>query len=166
MSDRRPTPFNSPLETGVRALSILVACYPIAHDLYRLVQYDYLTVHSADADGPPSLHPAIPLRPNELLVRRQLVEKGILLMASAGLVKRVTHDSGFLYVAEDAAGAFLDNLRSEYLCGVKERAQWVVDTFDAISAEELKTVIKRLFEAWTIEFQSMEMPTQLGDRYE
>lgn len=161
MSDLRPSPFNSPLETGVRTLCILVASYPTAHDLHRLVQYDYLTVHSADADGPPSLHPALPLRSNELLVRRQLVEKGILLMASAGLVRRVSHDRGFLYVAEDSAGAFLDNLTSEYICGVKERAQWVVDTFDDLSADQLETVINRLFEAWTIEFQPMEAASQL-----
>jgi hypothetical protein len=161
MSERKTSPFNSPLETGVRTLSILVASYPAAHDLHRLVQYDYLTVHSADADGPPSLHPALPLRSNELLIRRQLVEKGILLMASARLVSRISHDRGFLYAAEDSAGAFIDNLKSEYLCGVKERAQWVVYTFDELSADQMETMTKRLFEAWTIEFQPMELPSQL-----
>ena len=161
MTKRKSSPFNSPLETGVRALSILVASFPTAHDLRRLVQYDYLTVHSADADGPPSLHPALPLRSNELLVRRQLVEKGVLLMAGVKLVRRVPHDSGFLYIAEESAGAFLDNLKSEYLADVKERAQWVVDTFDNLSADALEAVINRLFETWTIEFQPIETSSQL-----
>jgi len=59
MTDRPTSPFNSALETGVRTLAVLVASYPNAHDLGRLVQYDYLTVHSADAGG---AHPAcIPL---------------------------------------------------------------------------------------------------------
>lgn len=46
MTDEAPNPFNSALETGVRTLAILIASYPKAHDLGRLVQYDYLTVHS------------------------------------------------------------------------------------------------------------------------
>lgn len=161
MTDRRLSPFNSALETGIRTLAILVAAYPKAHDLHRLVQYDYLTVHSADADGPPSLHPPLPLRSNELLVRRQIVERGLLLIASGGLVRRVSDNLGFLYVAEDAAGAFLSNLRTEYLSGVKERAQWVVDTFDSLTADQLDSVVKRLFEAWTTEFLPVELGAQL-----
>ena len=161
MPDRKPSPFNSALETGVRTLAVLVASYPNAHDLHRLVQYDYLTVHSADADGPPSLHPALPLRSNELLVRRQIVERGLLLMMSAKLVRRNTDSRGFLFVAEDAAGAFLANLTSEYVVGVKERARWVVDTFDTLTADNLDRVINRLFEAWTIEFQPVETPYQM-----
>ena len=165
MPNRNPSPFNSALETGVRTLAVLVAAYPKTYDFQRLVQYDYLTVHSADADGPPSLHPALPLRFNELLVRRQIVEHGLLLMVSAKLVRRYTDSLGFHFVAEDAAGAFLANLTSEYVVGVKERAQWVVDTFDSMTADDLNRVINRLFEAWTIEFQpvdtlyKMEQPT-------
>ena len=159
---KQPTaPFNSALETGVRALAILAAAYPNGHDLHRLVQYDYLTVHSADADGPPSLHPALPMRSNELLVRRHLVERGLLLMMSAGLVARQIGTDGIQYIAEDAAGAFLANLNSEYLGGVKERADWVVDTFDDITNEELVGVTKKLFEAWTVEFLPIESGQQL-----
>ena len=161
MVDYMPSPFNSALETGVRALAILVASYPNAHDLHRLVQYDYLTVHSADADGPPSLHPALPLRSNELLVRRKLVERGLLLMVSAKLARRYPANSGFLYVAEDPAGAFLANLKSEYLAGVQERAQWVVSTYDELTDGDLERVIKKLFEAWTVEFQSVESLNQM-----
>lgn len=144
----------------MRSLAILVAAYPKAHDLHRLVQYDYLTVHSEDAGGPPSLHPPLPLRSNELLVRRSLIERGVLLMASAGLVRRVPHSLGFLYSADEAAGPFIANLKAEYLAGVKERALWVVNSFDHLSAEELDRVTNRLFEAWTTEFQPVEMGAQ------
>ena len=80
-----PAPFNSPLETGIRSLEILVAAYPEAFDLERLVEMDYLVVHSEDADGPESLHAALPMRAGELLVRRGLIEKGILLMMNNDL---------------------------------------------------------------------------------
>ena len=152
------TPFNSALETGVRSLAILVATHPRGHDLQRLVHYDYLTVHSADAGGPPSLHPATPLRSGELLVRRGTVERGLLLMISAKLVRRLTDRSGFYFVAEDAAGGFISNLTSEYHVGLKARARWVVDTFDPLSPSELDRRIKQLFEAWTVEFQSVQSP--------
>ena len=161
MTDHHIGPFNSPLEIGIRTLVILVATYPKSHDLHRLVQYDYLTVHSKDAGGPPSLHPPLPLRSNELLVRRNLIERGVLLMASAGLVRRIPHSLGFLYGADDAAGPFAANLQTQYLLAAKERAQWVVDTFDDLSGEELDGVTNRLFKAWTTEFQPVEMGAQL-----
>ena len=156
MSDRRVYVFNSPFETGVRALILLVASYPHRHDLSRLVQYDYLAVHSADAGGPPSLHPPLPLRSNELLVRRGLIERGLLLMANAGLVRRIAHNTGILFRASEEAGAFASNLRSAYLEGFKARAEWVAETFDPLSSPELDRLIKQLFQAWTTEFQPVE----------
>lgn len=160
MSEGRASPFNSALETGVRSLAILVASYPRAHDLSRLVQYDYLTVHSADANGPPSLHPPLPFRSGELLVRRGLIEAGLRLMMSRRLVHIVPRAEGFLYMAEDAAGAFFDSLRSPYIADLSDRAEWVVATFDHLAATELNVIIKRLFEAWTTEFQPVHAGTQ------
>jgi ABC-three component (ABC-3C) system Middle Component 2 len=161
MTEGRRSPFNSALETGVRTLAVLVAAYPTAHDLHRLVQYDYLTVHSADADGPPSLHPPLPLRSGELLVRRSLIERGLWLMMSRSLIRREPQEGGFLYSAEDQAGAFLDNLRSPYMLELRERAAWVISVFDHLNASELDSVVKRLFQAWTIEFQSAQVGPQL-----
>lgn len=158
MTEGGVSPFNSALETGIRALAILVATYPKAHDLGRLVQYDYLTVHSEDADGPPSLHPPLPLRSGELLVRRGLIEAGLGLMISRSLIRRELHEEGLLYAAEEAAGAFFENMRSTYIEQLRDRADWVASTFDQLSAIELDAVVKRLFAAWTTEFQ----PIQLG----
>ncbi len=162
MTDGAPSPFNSALETGVRTLAVLIACYPKAHDLGRLVQYDYLTVHSADADGPPSLHPPLPLRSGELLVRRGLVEAGLRLMMSRSLVRRALHIQGFLYSADDSAASFLDNMKSPYIVALRDRAEWVASTFDALSTDELDSIVRRLFESWTIEFQ----PVQSGPHAE
>jgi hypothetical protein len=162
VTERGTSPFNSALETGVRTLAILVASYPRAHDLGRLVQYDYLAVHSADADGPPSLHPPLPLRSGELLVRRGLIESGLRLMMSRSLVRRELQPQGLLYRAEDAAGAFLDNIQADYVKELRKRSEWVASTFDELNANELDAVVKRLFEAWTTEFQ----PIQFGPQAE
>lgn len=160
MTDGTPSPFNSALETGVRTLAILIACYPKAHDLGRLVQYDYLTVHSADAHGPPSLHPPLPLRSGELLVRRGLIESGLRLMMSRSLVRRELHIQGLLYIADDSAASFLDNMKSPYILALRDRAEWVAATFDALSADDLDSIVRRLFESWTIEFQSAQSGPQ------
>ena len=144
----------------MRTLTVLAASYPKAHDLSRLVQYDYLVVHSADANGPPSLHPPLPLRSGELLVRRGLVESGLRLLISRGLADRLLSDEGVLYRAEEQAGAFLNNLRSPYLRELCARAEWVTQTFDVLAMPELEAVIRRLFAAWTIEFQPIELGSQ------
>src|SRR5882757_5789126 len=119
--------FNSPIETGVRALILLAESYPDQLDLQRLLEFDYILVHTEDVDGPPSIHPALPLRSGELLVRRQLIERGLLLMASRGLVSLHATPNGFAYQAEDDAGPFLDALSAEYLRELKDRAAWVVE---------------------------------------
>jgi hypothetical protein len=160
MTHETPSPFNSALETGIRTLAVLIACYPKAHDLGRLVQYDYLSVHSADVDGPPSLHPPLPLRSGELLVRRGLIESGLRLMMSRSLVRRDLHAQGFLYSAEDYAVSFLDNMKSSYIAELRKRADWVAATFDELSADELDAIVNRLFEAWTIEFQPIQSGPQ------
>jgi len=154
------SPFNSALETGVRTLAVLIASYPKAHDLGRLVQYDYLMVHSADADGPPSLHPPLPLRSAELLVRRGLIESGLRLMMSRSLARRELRVQGFLYSAHDSAASFLDNVKSPYIVALRDRAKWVATTFDALSADELDSIVKQLFESWTIEFQPVQSRSQ------
>jgi hypothetical protein len=72
--------FNGVLEAGIRAVTMLGASFPRKYDLQRLVAYDYLLVHTADVGGPDSLHPTTPLQSAALLVRRPLVEQGLLLM--------------------------------------------------------------------------------------
>ncbi len=155
-SHQKLSTFNSPLETGVRSLVLLTTAYPASYDLQHLVSFDYLIVHSGDVDGPDSLHPPIPFRSGELLVRRNLVEKGLLLMISRGLISRNFGSSGIEYQAEDIAGPFIDALNTPYLVKLKKRANWVCDRFRNVSPEELENFIKKIFDKWTIEFQSLE----------
>ncbi len=157
-SSSHPTPFNSPLETGIRSLAILVAAHPEAFDLERLVEMDYLVVHSGDVDGPQSLHAALPMRAGELLVRRGLIEKGLLLMASRNLIQRIPAEDGFNYVAGDAAAPFLASLTSTYSQKLKERAQWAVERFMDMSTSDIRQITHRVFENWSSQFQATDTP--------
>lgn len=151
-NNKQKSPFNSSLESGVRALTILTSIYPQCVDLQRLVDFDYLVVHSGDANGPESLHAPLPMRAGELLVRRSIVESGLLLMMSRGLVMRVTTENGIEYVASEVANAFVNSLFSPYLVKLKERAQWVADQFGLVTEEELHQITKRFFDKWTTQF--------------
>lgn len=144
--------FNSPFETGLRSLCILVAAYPAAIDLHRLVILDHIVVHTGDVGGPPSLHPKTPLRSAELLVRRGLVERGLLLMASRGLIERHASRTGINYRAGDFAEAFLSSLTSPYIEAMSEKALWVAQEFGELNDEALEARARELFSRWTEQF--------------
>lgn len=150
--------FNSPIETGLRALILLAESYPNQLDLQRLLEFDYILVHTKDVDGPPSIHPALPLRSGELLVRRQLIERGLMLMMSRGLITRHATANGFMYQADDSAGPFLDALTAEYLDDLKDRAVWVIDRFSEMSDHDIRVLLSKVYDQWSREFQVPEQP--------
>ena len=157
-SPTRHSPFNSPLETGIRSLAILAAAYPESFDLERLVEMDYLVVHSGDAEGPDSLHAPLPMRAGELLVRRGLIEKGLLLMVSRNLAQRLTGKKGFNYVAGEAASPFLVSLTASYSQKLKQRAIWAVERFADVPTADVRRITHRLFEEWSSQFQVTDTP--------
>lgn len=161
MSDERTSvpvestiPFNSALESGLRAICILYEAYPDSLDSQRLVFYDYLTVHSGDVDdGPDSLHPPTPFRANEWLVRRAVIDQGLRLLTSRGLVQVTPSDAGLLYCLSETAGAFVHCLTEEYTDQLRERAGWVVDKFSETSEASLVDYFNENLDRWGAEFQ-------------
>ena len=88
--------FNSALEAGIRAVIVLEHMRPEALDLAEMVLFDHVVVHTADLGGPPSLHPEVPGRKGELLVRRRLVEASLELMQRCHLIDQESADEGIL----------------------------------------------------------------------
>ncbi|WP_437871808.1 ABC-three component system middle component 2 [Methylorubrum extorquens] len=158
-------PFNSPLETGLRALVILEAMYPRPCDLGELTWYDYLVVYTADLGGedgataPASLHPPIPGRQDGIIVRRRLIERSLDLMRGVHLVD-LRHDAdGIRYVAGDDAPEFLETLQAPYTQRLKERARWLADRLSGLSRTEIAAIVDRNIGALTVQFAAPE-----GDR--
>lgn len=147
------SPFNSSIETGIRALVILDSVFPTNLDLQRIVEYDYLTVHTGDAGGPSSIHAPLPLRTGELLVRRKIIEDGINLMMTRNLIIYYPSDDGLRYQSTDQAGAFLTSLNSEYILKLRNRANWVTHQFSNYTDKELFIVTQKLFDKWTTQFE-------------
>lgn len=147
-------PFNTPLESGLRSLVLLTEAFPEFYDLQRLVFFDYLIVHSADApEGPTSLHPGTPHRSGEVLVRRGIVEDGLTFLLDRGLVEQRFEARGILYGATEYASPFLDCLRAPYTVSLKERAKWVVQKFGGYTDEALKQFFSENLDRWGSEFE-------------
>lgn len=145
--------YNSQLETGTRAMVILDAAYPRALDLARLTWFDHLVVHTKDIGGPESLHPALPGRTGELLVRRRLIEDSLALMRRLHLVEVVHDDNGISYRASDDAPAFIGLLRTKYAQALKDRAKWLVAHLADLDEVELTQRVAEQIGRWAAEFQ-------------
>jgi hypothetical protein len=151
-----PELFNSSLETGVRSLVILDATYPRGFDLSEMTWLDHLVVHTADIGGPPSLHPDVPHRGGELLVRRPLVEMGLMVMRRKHLIVKESSDRGLLYRESDDGIAIVDHMRTSYSQVLRQRARWLADKIEPLSPQELKTLVDHRFGRWSIEFSAPE----------
>jgi len=146
--------FNSPVECGLRSAILLAEAFPQMIDLQRLIQYDYLLVHSGDvADGPPSIHPATPNRSGELLIRRPLIESGIKLMMSKAIIECELSSKGIRYLAGDWSVPFLSALTADYTEALKERATWVIQNFGQYSDAALTDYMRKNWSHWGSEFE-------------
>lgn len=153
LTDSIPSPFNTPLECGLRIALVLAEAFPTECDLQRLINYDYLLVHSGDVvGGPPSIHPATPHRSAELHVRRQMIEIGLQMMMSRSVIECRPSSSGFVYLAGAWALTFLNSLQAPYTKDLAESAAWVVERFGGLSDDELSDFISKQWERWGPEF--------------
>ena len=165
MGDLKPTaddPFDSSLEIGLRALVVLEAMHPRACDLTEMTWYDHLVVNTADvldrdgADGPQSLHPATPGRHDALTVRRNVIERSLMLMHRVHLVDVRHCDDGIRYAAGETAPSFLDALQAPYMLRLKDRAQWLAGRFEGMNAREIAAVVDRHVGIWAVQFRAGE----------
>ena len=150
--------FNSALETGVRSICILVADLSNKFDIQQLLALDYIVVHTGDIENaPPSLHPNILQRSGELLVRRPLIENGLVLMESKRLVQKVITPDGFYYSATELASVFIESLTNEYIKELSQRALWAVRMYNDYGDRLFSEIFKSAFDRWRNEFQTAEM---------
>jgi hypothetical protein len=148
-----PVPlFNSALETGVRAVVILDAIYPRTLDVAHLTWCDHLVVHTADVGGPTSLHPDIPQRTGELLVRRRLVEDGVNLMRRLHMIDVEVSPRGIRFAASEDSSSFVETLRADYARGLKNRAAWLATFLAEKSEDDLAELISSRIGRWAVEF--------------
>lgn len=155
--------FNSAVEVGLRALCALTAGHPGRHSLERLTIYDYLLVHSDDVDGgPASLHPRTPHRGGELLARRGVLQEGLRLYLSRGLVDQRYDAEGVYFAASELASGFLDTLTVDYVHDLRDRADWIARTYGAIDDARLTVIVDEGLGRWGAEFTMQSVLSSEG----
>lgn len=146
-------PFNGPLETGMRAVLNLHACFPKLLDIQRLTALDYLIVRTSVLNGPPDLHPATPIVSPITQVRRKSVQAALRLMISRELVQQVATERGIFYRAGESAKFFADALQSSYIQQLMNRAKWLAKYSDQLDDQEFDNRMNEILEHWVSEFQ-------------
>jgi hypothetical protein len=144
--------FNSSFELGVRMVFLLLALHPRKADLQTLVYMDYAAIYSADLGGPSSLHTPVPLRSGEYLSRRDVIEQGLYLMSTRGLVSIEGDACGICYSAGEGAAALVGLIGGEYGTVLAERCRWVADTIGSRSADELEAMFVQRGLRWGAHF--------------
>jgi hypothetical protein len=144
--------FNSPLEIGLRMLFIFSRT-TITLDLQRLVHYNYLLVHSADApDGPTSLHPALPLRSCEILVNRTILKNGLNLLLMKELISVQYSEKGIVYLKNNCTEEFINYFQSDYSKQLREKADWLCSNYDKLTDGQIADLIENSLGKWGSEF--------------
>lgn len=145
-------------------LFVLDAAAGRTSDLQRLISYDYLLVHSGDApNGPNSLHPSVPFRGTELLVKRDVLSAGLNQMFSRELIAKIFDTSGILYRATELTTAFIALLKSDYSNALRARSNWLIGHYGAMNDTELSTFMTANIGRWGAEFERLKSGAPVMD---
>lgn len=148
--------FNSPFELGLRMVYLLSAMRPNAADLQKLVLLDYAAVYSSDLGGPESLHTPVPYRGSEMLSRRALIEEGLHLMSTRGLVDARLDEHGISYIAGRNALALVGSASSPYFMQLAERCRWAAERFAKVDSVSLTQEFSEMGHRWGAEIEGSE----------
>ncbi|WP_329603110.1 ABC-three component system middle component 2 [Undibacterium baiyunense] len=148
--------FNSPFELGIRMVYLLQALTPRGADIQKLVLLDYAVVYSGDLNGPSSLHTPIPFRGAELMSRRELIEQGLYLMSTRGLVSASLGTDGITYYSGEVARTMTSALTSNYLRDLEQRCSWVADRFGQIDSTDLTSRFAESGHLWGAELEFVD----------
>lgn len=146
--------FNSPLEVALRLLVLLNRTELNNFDLDRLVIFDYFILHGNDIDkNQESLHPPLPHRSSEIIVRRKLVQESLDILISRGLVSPVYKNTGVFYSANKSTSLFVNLLKSTYFSKLTLVVEWVLSKYGNVSTSMLNKLVNENIHIWGGEFE-------------
>ncbi|MEP5339442.1 MAG: ABC-three component system middle component 2 [Algibacter sp.] len=153
LNKRKIELFNSDVEVGMRAL-LIINNVKGSIDLDRLLVYDYLCLHTYDFGGPESLHPAIPNRNVELVIKSERISKGLRLLITKELINVRLLKKGIYYSKNKLTNSFLNYVKSSYRYDYEIRVKWVLDNFSSLSDNKLKLFVEENMGKWVNEFST------------
>lgn len=150
--------FNTPVEVGLRALILLNASAQndIMLDAEKIMYLDYLCLNTSDLGGPESINAPIPNRGIQVYSKKDLIQKGLLVLISKELISLRSTSQGFMYVINEAGKTFLSLFTTKYYADLVARAEWVWGNWGQMTNQEIGNYIDRNIQKWGGEFLTSE----------
>lgn len=119
---------NSDVEVSLRILMLVDSDFgQESMDIDEILYLDYLVIHMNDFDSSlVSIHPSMPNKEQEVLVRRASIQKAILLLISRDLIAVKYTDDGIKYASNSFTNIFTNYFESEYAKEIKESVQVLI----------------------------------------
>jgi hypothetical protein len=93
-----------------------------------------------------------------MLVRRELIYNGLLLMQTRSLVDRIANSTGIVYRAGEEARNFVGYLGSEYFQNLNQAASFLATIRKGLGKDGFNSLVGQQLERWAIQFQSIDGP--------
>ncbi len=107
--------FNTPFETGLRAMLILSVIRSCGMTIDRLSAYDFMTIYGKDFEvSNRNLHGDNSYSFSELSSKRSVCSEGIKMFVLDGLIAVNRTEDGFLYKLTVAGRKYIGTLESDY----------------------------------------------------
>lgn len=107
--------FNTPFETGLRAMLILFATHSRGMTIDRITAYDFMTIYGSDFGvSKDNLHGINHFSFSELTTRRAICLDGIKSFILDGLIAVTRGKHGFTYALTSSGKKYIENLDSDY----------------------------------------------------
>lgn len=145
--------FNTPLELGIRCLVLLSTFHYSPHSLQNLINLDYLLLHLNDLDSSlESLHPSIPYRSSEIALKRKVMQLGLQLVLSRGLIEKKFSKQGIIYIHTKLGEQFIYFLKNDYHLKLLESSKILSQKLKGKSEIQIENFIKKNISRWGSEF--------------
>ena len=137
-----PKLFNTPFESGLRAMLILYSSDSQGMTLDRITAYDFITLYGHDfAVAQTNLHGTNPFNFSELSAKRTACAEGGKLFVLDGLIAVTQTQRGFLYSITPIGRKYVQNLESDYKLQYLSIFKAVQKKYGSVSDTELiKTI--------------------------
>ena len=107
--------FNTPFETGLRAMLILFATRSQGMTIDRITSYDFMTIYGSDFGvSEKNLHGINHFSFSELTSKRAICSEGVKSFVLDGLISVIRNNDGFLYALTSAGKKYIQSLDSDY----------------------------------------------------
>lgn len=134
--------FNTPFETGLRAMLILYTTQGHGMTIDRITAYDFMTIYGNDLGvSEKNLHGINHFSFSELTSKRATCSEGVKAFVLDGLMSVTRNHDGFLYSLTDSGKKYVEALDSDYKTQYIEIIKNVHDKYDQVTETELiKTI--------------------------